>query len=96
MILEVATIDIQAGQEEAFEAALKVAAPKVTVSEGYLRHELHRGIENPSRYFLFVWWTSVEAHEAGFRQSERFPEWRRLIGPFFAAPPHVEHAAAVV
>jgi hypothetical protein len=27
----------------------------------------------------------------GFRQSPLFAEWRAIVGPFFAAPPNVEH-----
>jgi hypothetical protein len=27
----------------------------------------------------------------GFRQSDAFPQWRAIVGPFFAAPPVVEH-----
>jgi hypothetical protein len=26
-----------------------------------------------------------------FRDSENFDEWRRLVGPHFAAPPVIEH-----
>jgi len=36
-------------------------------------------------------WTSIEAHNVGFRESELFKEWRGLIGEFFAGPPLVEH-----
>jgi hypothetical protein len=31
----------------------------------------------------------------GFRQSELFTQWRAIVGPFFAAPPVVEHFKAV-
>jgi hypothetical protein len=27
----------------------------------------------------------------GFRGSELFPQWRAIVGPFFAEPPRVEH-----
>jgi quinol monooxygenase YgiN len=37
----------------------------------------------------------VKAHEA-FRASEGFAEWRALVGPFYAAPPEVEHTETVV
>ena len=37
-----------------------------------------------------VEWDAVEDHQA-FRDSDRFPQWRALIGPHFAQPPHVEH-----
>jgi quinol monooxygenase YgiN len=33
----------------------------------------------------------VDAHLQNFRGSERFKTWRRALGPFFAAEPHVEH-----
>jgi hypothetical protein len=38
-----------------------------------------------------VEWDSVAAHEETFRATDRFPQWRALIGPHFANPPHVEH-----
>jgi len=50
-----------------------------------------RGVESPSRFVLLVEWDSVEAHDVNFRQSERFGQWRALIGPYFAGPPLVEH-----
>jgi quinol monooxygenase YgiN len=49
------------------------------------------GIERPTRFVLLVEWDSVEAHEVNFRQTDRFGRWRALIGPYFAAPPLVEH-----
>jgi heme-degrading monooxygenase HmoA len=50
-----------------------------------------RGIESPSAFVLMIEWDSLDDHEIGFRQSERFPAWRALIGPFFAEPPAIEH-----
>ena len=50
-----------------------------------------RGVESPSRFVLLVEWDSVRAHQDNFRASERFVEWRALIGPYFADPPVVEH-----
>jgi quinol monooxygenase YgiN len=54
-----------------------------------------RCIESPSRFVLLVEWDSVEAHEENFRGSDRFDTWRAAIGPFFAAPPHVEHVQEI-
>jgi quinol monooxygenase YgiN len=54
-----------------------------------------RGIESPSRFVLLVEWDSVAAHEDNFRGTDRFVDWRAAIGPFFAAPPHVEHVSDV-
>jgi quinol monooxygenase YgiN len=50
-----------------------------------------RGIETPTRFVLLVEWDSIEAHVENFRETERFPKWRGLIGPYFANPPRVEH-----
>jgi heme-degrading monooxygenase HmoA len=62
---------------------------------GYLSHEVQRCIEEPSRYVLLVKWESVEAHELNFRQTDLFPQWRGLIGVYFAQPPHVVHCESV-
>ena len=50
-----------------------------------------RGIESPSRFVLLVERDSIAAHEDNFRATERFGQWRGLIGPYFATPPVVEH-----
>jgi heme-degrading monooxygenase HmoA len=49
------------------------------------------GIESPHRFVLLVEWDSVEAHLQNFRATERYVQWRELIGDFFANPPLVEH-----
>ena len=45
----------------------------------------------PERFVLQIFWDTLEDHTVGFRQSTLFTEWRAIVGPFFAAPPHVEH-----
>ena len=95
MILEIADIRIPAGKNAAFEAALAHAAlTVVSHAKGYLRHEVHKGIESPERYVLMIWWNTLEDHTVGFRQGPLFAQWRAIVGPFFAAPPSVEHFAA--
>ena len=49
------------------------------------------GVERPSRFVLLVEWDSIEAHRRNFRETERWEQWRAVIGPFFAEPPVVEH-----
>lgn len=90
MVLEIAQIDVTPGAEEAMAAAYARAAPLVSQAEGCRSMRMTRGVESPHRFVLLVEWDSVEAHE-GFRSSERFGQWRALIGPHFAAPPQVEH-----
>jgi heme-degrading monooxygenase HmoA len=88
--LEVAIFDIAEGQEEAFVDAYEHARHLVAQTDGCHSARMTRGVESPSRFVLLVEWESVEAHLA-FRDSERFGEWRGLVGPHFAAPPVVEH-----
>lgn len=92
MILEIADIRIHPGQQAGFEAAIKqgmaTVLPRAT---GFIRAQVHGGIETPERYVLQIEWESVEAHNVGFRGGPLFVEWRALIGSYFAQPPHVEH-----
>ena len=96
MILEVAMLTVSSGQESDFEDAMTKAAPVIAGSPGYLSHELQRCLETPQRYVLLVRWQTLEAHTVGFRQSAAFAEWRQIIGPYFAAPPVVEHYERVL
>ncbi|HEY6446510.1 MAG TPA: antibiotic biosynthesis monooxygenase [Acidobacteriaceae bacterium] len=96
MILEVAQLQVRSGEVNAFEAAMRQAAPVIAGAAGYIAHELRRCVERPGRYLLLVRWETLEAHTVGFRESPAFAEWRAIIGPFFAAPPVVEHYEGVL
>lgn len=91
MVVEVALIDVQPGQEDAFAAAYGQGHPVLAGAPGCLSVRMTRGIESASRFVLIVEWESVQAHEENFRATERFTQWRALIGPYFAQPPRVEH-----
>lgn len=96
MILEQAVLQVKAGEESAFEAAMLRAAPVIAGAAGYIGHQLQRCIETPGRYLLLVRWEALEAHTVGFRGSPAFAEWRALIGSHFATPPLVEHYEGVL
>ncbi len=91
MILEHAEFTIAEADAEKFEAAYAQAKELLAATEGFHGVHLHRGIERPTSYVLTVQWESLEAHLVNFRESERFAQWRALIGPYFAADPTVEH-----
>ena len=92
MILEIADIRIQPGQNAAFEAALQRGLGTVaSQAQGFRSASVERGIENPERYVLQIQWDTLEHHTVGFRQGPLFAAWRAIVGPFFAAPPVVEH-----
>ncbi|HEX3981829.1 MAG TPA: antibiotic biosynthesis monooxygenase [Acidimicrobiales bacterium] len=95
MVLEHAVITIRDGASEAFEAALRQARTVIAGSPGFVSLSLHRGVEVPDRYLLLVEWETLDDHMVGFRQSERFTEWRSLIGPYFDSPPVVDHVLQV-
>lgn len=92
MILEIAEIQIQPGQSATFEEALhRGIRTVISRSQGFLNYRLHRGIESPERYVMVIEWATLEDHTVHFRGGPLFAEWRAIVGPFFAAPPKVEH-----
>ena len=91
MVLEIARFTILAGREDDFVAAYREARELLAATDGFRSARMTRGVESPSRFVLLVEWDTVEAHTENFRQSDRFPRWRQLIGPFFDGDPDVEH-----
>ncbi|MDD5478767.1 antibiotic biosynthesis monooxygenase [Rhodoferax sp.] len=92
MILELADFSIQPSQNAAFEAAMTLGLTTVIAqAKGFEGYKLNHGIENPNRYVLQIFWTTLEDHTVGFRGSPAFTQWRAIVGPFFATPPVVEH-----
>ena len=92
MILELADFSIQPGQNAAFEEAIQRGLKTVmTRVEGFEGFKVNRCLENPQRYVLQIFWTTLEDHTVSFRESPAFAEWRAIVGPFFASPPVVEH-----
>ena len=91
MIVEQAEFTIAEADAEKFEAAYAEAKQLLAQTEGFEFAHLGRGIERPTSYRLTVGWATLESHTVNFRESDRFPKWRALIGPYFAADPTVEH-----
>jgi heme-degrading monooxygenase HmoA len=91
MIVEHAEFSVAEADAEKFEAAYAQARELLARTEGFEWARLHRGVERPGSYLLLVGWQSLEAHTVDFRESDLFPQWRALIGPYFAAAPEVEH-----
>lgn len=90
MVLEVALIDVKDGSAQEFAAAYEQAKHLPAATPGCGPMRMTQGVETPTRFVLLIEWDSVAAHD-DFRESERFGQWRELIGPHFAGPPHVEH-----
>ena len=92
MILELADIRIAPGQQAAFDEAIQRGLTTVIQNaKGFQGFKVNKGIENPERYILQIFWEALEDHTVGFRESPAFAQWRAIVGPFFANPPVVEH-----
>jgi heme-degrading monooxygenase HmoA len=92
MILELADIRIAPGQQAAFDEAIQRGLTTVAnKAKGFRGWKVNKGVESPERYILMIFWDTLEDHTVGFRQGALFPQWRAIVGPFFTAPPVVEH-----
>lgn len=94
MIREIARLQIDPARTEAFLAAVAEAAPLFRGATGCRSMRIERVIENPAVFLLLVEWETLDNHMVDFRNSAAFQQWRALAGPFFTAPPVVEHAEA--
>jgi len=96
VILEIADIRVQPGQAAEFEAAIRRGVETVIRrAQGFLGYDVRRGIESPDRFVLLIQWETLEDHTVAFRAGPLFAEWRAIVGPYFAAPPAVEHFTRV-
>lgn len=95
MILEVAILNIIPGKENAFLTAFSVAQKMISGMTGYISHQLKRCTEDRSRFILLVEWEKLTDHTEGFRRSEEYQEWKKMLHHFYNPFPVVEHYEAV-
>lgn len=91
MILEVATLNVRAGEGAAFEDAFSQAQNIISSMPGYISHQLQRCLESQDKYLLLVQWQRLEDHTIGFRQSAQYQDWKNLLHHFYDPFPTVEH-----
>jgi len=91
VILEVAQLDIKAGQCADFERAFNEAQSIISAMPGYLSHQLQKCMEKDNRYLLLVRWRTLEDHTEGFRGSAEYQRWKALLHHFYDPFPEVEH-----
>ena len=92
MILEIADIRIAPGKQAEFDAAIQHGVETVvSKAKGFRGFKVNKGVESPERYILMICWDTLENHTVDFREGPLFAQWRAIVGPFFAAPPSVEH-----
>ena len=96
MILEVADIRIEPSRQAEFDAAIVRGLTNVVAgAKGFRGYKVNRSLETPGRVLLMIYWETLEDHTVHFRGGALFAEWRAIVGPFFAAPPVVEHFTLV-
>jgi heme-degrading monooxygenase HmoA len=91
MILEVAILNVIPGREDAFMEAFGEAQGIISKMKGYISHQLKRGMEDTGKFILLVEWETLTDHTEGFRGSEEYKEWKRLLHHFYDPFPTVEH-----
>ncbi|MEW7289250.1 antibiotic biosynthesis monooxygenase family protein [Aquimarina sp. 2304DJ70-9] len=91
MILEQAILYIKPRQSAAFEKAFEKAQNIISSMNGYIRHDVLKCIEEENKYLLLVEWKTLEDHEIGFRKSEEYQEWKKLLHHFYDPFPVVQH-----
>lgn len=92
MILELADIRIPPGKQAEFDEAIQRGiATVISQAQGFRGFKVNKGIESPERYILQIFWDTLEDHTVAFRGGPLFPQWRAIVGPYFAQPPVVEH-----
>ena len=96
MILEAVYLYVKPGLEDQFEKDFQKASPYVTSMIGYIDHSLHQCMEDSSKYLLMIKWQRLEDHTIGFRQSDEYKEWKKLLHHYYDPFPVVEHFSRVV
>ncbi len=91
MILEVAVLNVIPGFEDEFLKAFSRAEQIISKMAGYVSHQLKRCIESTNQFILLVEWEKLTDHTEGFRKSDEYQEWRRLLHHFYDPFPVVEH-----
>ena len=91
MVLEHALLTVIPGQENDFEAVFAEARSIISAAPGFAHLTLSRCLERPNVYLLLVGWEQLEDPTVGFRGSEGYERWRRLLHHFYDPFPTVEH-----
>lgn len=96
MILEVAILQVKSGHEKLFESDFEKAGKYISSIKGYIRHSLNKCIEQNHKYILLVEWQQLEDHTVGFRESQEYQEWKKLLHHYYDPFPTVEHYESII
>jgi heme-degrading monooxygenase HmoA len=96
MVLEMAVLQVKEGSSLQFESDFAVASQFIESIPGYVNHSLRKCIEKENKYLLLVNWEKLEDHTVGFRESDAYLEWKRLLHHYYNPFPVVEHYEMVL
>ncbi|WP_254423282.1 antibiotic biosynthesis monooxygenase [Flavobacterium sp. A45] len=96
MVLEMAILQVKEGSNLQFESDFAVASQFIASIPGYVNHSLRKCIEEENKYLLLVNWEKLEDHIVGFRESDAYLEWKRLLHHYYNPFPVVEHYEMVL
>lgn len=91
MILEHVLISVDPDRAKDYLEAFKEAQPLVISQPGCYSCQLLPKLATPGKFLLLIKWERKEDHTEGFRKSEAYQHWSRLLHPFYAEFPTVEY-----
>ena len=92
MVLEHDDLRGRLGRPSEFESVLRRGVKRMIARvEGFLAFRVAPGIQSRARCLSPGTRDSLDSRTVDGRQSPAFARWREIVGPFFAAPPQVEH-----
>ena len=91
MVLEMAILQVIKGSALHFERDFAIASQFIQSISGYASHSLRKCIEEENKYLLLVNWEKLEDHTVGFRESDAYLEWKKLLHHYYNPFPVVEH-----
>jgi heme-degrading monooxygenase HmoA len=96
MILELAILYVIPGKEKEFEVDFKIAGQYICSIKGYLKHSLRKCLEQQNKYILLVEWKNLKDHTIGFKQSEEYLNWKKLLHHYYEPFPIIEHFETII
>jgi quinol monooxygenase YgiN len=82
MIVEYIRYEGDSAALDALVEAYEAASAELTKAPECLRYEVARGVEHPEVVIVRIEWSSVEAHEQGFRKGPHFAPFLTRVRPF--------------
>lgn len=94
MVIEIARIQVKPSTAEDFKVAVLEGLKVIRRQPQHQKSWIAQGVETPDVFTLYVAWNSIE-EKMQFRNGPEFPEWRKHITDFLAAPPEAAHWSLV-